>query len=249
MFQVETDRVMFATGAPKPADQAKAGRKLRKSIRARAKLTTPQKVGKKAKKTLRKEKYVEAKEKAASGAEDPASGGWLSIEEIRAQRKEEFNSLLIRLDNALDERKNFSKAKRKQELRALRKEVLENMRGINKKTAKTLDDALNSLLARMSISLPTPEQQAEASAEAEAAEQEIKAKEPTPEYVQALREAMVRARENPVDESKPYATPWKPRPYMSAFAFIPRYLEVNHNICAAVYLRHPVARPNLAEVP
>ena len=36
---------------------------------------------------------------------------------------------------------------------------------------------------------------------------------------------------------------------MSAFAFIPRYLEVNHNVCSAVYLRHPVARPGLAEVP
>jgi hypothetical protein len=55
--------------------------------------------------------------------------------------------------------------------------------------------------------------------------------------------------ENPIDDSKPYATPWMPRPYMSAFAFIPRYLEVNPNICAAVYLRHPVARKGMAEVP
>jgi hypothetical protein len=51
------------------------------------------------------------------------------------------------------------------------------------------------------------------------------------------------------DASAPYATPWRPRDYMSAFAFIPRYLEVNQNVCAAVYLRHPVARPGLAEVP
>lgn len=43
--------------------------------------------------------------------------------------------------------------------------------------------------------------------------------------------------------------PWRPRPYMSAFAFIPRYLEVNQNVCSAVYLRHPVVRPGLAEVP
>ncbi|PTB45837.1 mitochondrial 37S ribosomal protein uS4m [Trichoderma asperellum] len=55
--------------------------------------------------------------------------------------------------------------------------------------------------------------------------------------------------ENPIDDSKPYATPWRPRPFMSAFAFIPRYLEVNPNICAAVYLRHPVARKGMAEVP
>ncbi|KAJ4006652.1 hypothetical protein NW752_010652 [Fusarium irregulare] len=55
--------------------------------------------------------------------------------------------------------------------------------------------------------------------------------------------------ENPIDHSKPYVTPWRPRPFMSAFAFIPRYLEVNPNICAAVYLRHPVARKGMAEVP
>ncbi|EFQ32087.1 S4 domain-containing protein [Colletotrichum graminicola] len=55
--------------------------------------------------------------------------------------------------------------------------------------------------------------------------------------------------ENPIDESKPYWTPWEPRRYMAPFAFIPRYLEVNQNICAAVYLRHPVARRGMAEVP
>lgn len=50
--------------------------------------------------------------------------------------------------------------------------------------------------------------------------------------------------------SYPNSTPrWVPRHYMSAFAFIPRYLEVNQNVCSAVYLRHPVARPGLAEVP
>lgn len=46
-----------------------------------------------------------------------------------------------------------------------------------------------------------------------------------------------------------YALPWQPRDYMSAFAFVPRYLELNQRICAGVYLRHPVARPGLAEVP
>ena len=64
-----------------------------------------------------------------------------------------------------------------------------------------------------------------------------------------LRAALELAQDNPIDPSKPYLTPWQPREYMSAFAFIPRYLEVNQNICAAVYLRHPVARPGLAEVP
>lgn len=51
------------------------------------------------------------------------------------------------------------------------------------------------------------------------------------------------------DETKPYRTPWRPRYYLSAFAFIPKYLEVNHNTGHAVYLRHPVARPGQSEVP
>ncbi|KAI1112446.1 alpha-L RNA-binding motif-containing protein [Nemania sp. NC0429] len=55
--------------------------------------------------------------------------------------------------------------------------------------------------------------------------------------------------ENPFDASKPYVTPWRPRDYMAPFAFIPQYLEVNQNICSAVYLRHPVARRGSAEVP
>merc|ERR1711964_650645 len=60
---------------------------------------------------------------------------------------------------------------------------------------------------------------------------------------------MSKIKEEVHDPTKPYATPWRPRPYMSAFAFIPRYLEVNHKICSAVYLRDPVARPGTTEVP
>ena len=64
-----------------------------------------------------------------------------------------------------------------------------------------------------------------------------------------LRDLLKRELEDPVDESKSYATPWQPRRYAGALAFIPRYLEVNPNVCAAVYLRHPVARKGMAEVP
>lgn len=71
----------------------------------------------------------------------------------------------------------------------------------------------------------------------------------TDEEFDVLKRALVQLRDNPIDHTKPYATPWRPRDYMSAFAFIPRYLEVNQNICAAVYLRHPVVRPGFSEVP
>jgi len=78
---------------------------------------------------------------------------------------------------------------------------------------------------------------------------EVDASELSDEEFEVLRRALTQMRDNPIDHSKPYATPWRPRDYMSTFAFIPRYLEVNQNICAAVYLRHPVARPGSAEVP
>jgi ribosomal protein S4 len=42
---------------------------------------------------------------------------------------------------------------------------------------------------------------------------------------------------------------WKPKDYMAPFVFVPRYLEVNHTVCSAVYLRHPVVRGGAAEVP
>jgi len=64
-----------------------------------------------------------------------------------------------------------------------------------------------------------------------------------------LRTLIAQEQENPHDPSKPYLTPWKPRPYLAPFAYIPQYLEVNQNICSAVYLRHPVARKGFAEVP
>jgi hypothetical protein len=66
---------------------------------------------------------------------------------------------------------------------------------------------------------------------------------------QRMEEHMREEEENPYDPSKPYVTPWRPRHYMAPFAFIPQYLEVNQNICSAVYLRHPVARNGAAEVP
>jgi len=55
-------------------------------------------------------------------------------------------------------------------------------------------------------------------------------------------------RDRTFDPLKPYRTPWRPRYFLSAFAFIPKYLEVNHNIGHAVYLRDPVAKPGQSEV-
>lgn len=71
----------------------------------------------------------------------------------------------------------------------------------------------------------------------------------SPQELEIFNNLLREEEENPTDPDKPYHTPWRPRRYMAPFAFIPRYLEVNQNVCSAVYLRHPVARLGLAEVP
>lgn len=50
------------------------------------------------------------------------------------------------------------------------------------------------------------------------------------------------------DPSKPYFTPWKPRPFLAPFAILPHHLEISFKTCHAVYLRDPVARPGQSEV-
>lgn len=52
-------------------------------------------------------------------------------------------------------------------------------------------------------------------------------------------------RQNP---TKPYFTPWKPRPFLAPFAILPHHLEISFKTCHAVYLRDPVARPGHSEV-
>lgn len=50
------------------------------------------------------------------------------------------------------------------------------------------------------------------------------------------------------DPSKPYFTPWTPRPFLGAFAILPSHIEVSFSTCHAVYMRDPVARPGYSEV-
>lgn len=50
------------------------------------------------------------------------------------------------------------------------------------------------------------------------------------------------------EPSKPYFTPWTPRPFIGAFAVLPSYIEVSFSTCHAVYMREPVARPGHSEV-
>lgn len=169
-----------------------------------------------------------------------------NIEEVREQRKLDFRDIFNQVELALHEKTAKLGAKRKQELRALSKELKNARAQVNRKAEKELDDQLKNFNVQFAIiqKRVTPEETFAAQKEDRKIEKKLSDVEE-----KQLQKAIARARENPIDESKPYATPWRPRPYMSAFAFIPRYLEVNHNICSAVYLRHPVARPGMSEVP
>ncbi|KAK7725717.1 hypothetical protein SLS57_003783 [Botryosphaeria dothidea] len=234
MFQVDPDRVMWATGARK--DEKRYFINVSKKPENKA-----------ASRTASKDEESPAKDKEAETDAEKSAQGESTPEEAKVAEealevneedvKKTLKSLIERTDAMMDDTKEIS-AKRKQELRGFRqalRKMLSRARGIS----TSVTDDLEARLAVISDKLvKAPKQVKEASADAFSEEQE-----------ELLQQALEKMRENPFDPSKPYLTPWRPRSFMSAFAFIPRYLEVNQNICAAVYLRHPVARPGLAEVP
>jgi ribosomal protein S4 len=240
MFQVEVDRVLYATGAPKTESQIKSGRKLRKAhLRTRVLVAPPKR---------RSRAVVSVPSTQAAGAKSVAKTQ-VDIEEVRKQRRLDMKEILTQVDDLMADKRRRVGAKRKIAVRALVRDVRKAMSTVSRKSAKELDDQLSQLLSQLTIAKKGGAvESAAAKGEAEAKEKAAPAT-PSPEEQKALRKAITRARENPIDDSKPYATPWEPRPYMSAFAFIPRYLEVNHNICSAVYLRHPVAKKGESEVP
>jgi hypothetical protein len=233
MFQVDVDRVLYATGAPKPIEQARSGRKLHKAQRRMRKLGASP-----GKKSVASASLTST---SADGAQPIARTA--NIEEIRKQRRLDLRELLAQVDDLLNDKRRRVGAKRKIAIRAFVRDVRTAMATLNRKNEKELDDQLSSLISQLAI--------AKGGIDESSSKQNSSSKptEPTPEEQKALREAVREARENPIDASKPYATPWRPRPYMSVFAFIPKYLEVNHNICSAVYLRQPQVRKGRAEVP
>lgn len=232
MFQVEPDRVLYATGAPKDKFERRAGRKMR---------------AKYSKKTSMAEGSEDAEPQTPKLDPPPESTS------TDKTPKETLQSLLSQAKELLATPSTSLTAKRKQDLRAFQRTVRRTLGRPATLTATSLDSQLGEIVARMTTArkaqpasppslapevpeLSTPELQAEAATLDST-------------QLKTLRDALNDARENPVDPSKPYATPWRPREWMSAFAFVPRYLEVHQRVCAAVYLRHPVARPGLAEVP
>ncbi|KAL3466517.1 hypothetical protein BJX64DRAFT_250218 [Aspergillus heterothallicus] len=297
MFQVDPERVMFATGAPKNKFDRREAR-------------------------VEKKKAEEAAAEAENGEakENEAEAEAKEAEPLDSRKT--LQQMIAQAKNIIADNKTVLAGKRKQELRGFQKAVRRVMSRSTTSQLQTenLEAQFSEIIQLLGAKLPSKkksdkrgkqtETDAEAAAESEEAsateseatkeaesaktteveaaqnaeasepvkategataaadearpsealaeafskatsnpEEEVDTSELTDDEVQVLKRALVQMRDNPIDTTKPYATPWRPRDYMNAFAFIPRYLEVNQNICAAVYVRHPVARPGWSEVP
>ena len=246
MFQVDPDRVMFATGAMKNQDTY-----FKKQKKEEGQAATENKAEEEESQESQESQEGEEESKEASTeSENTIENKDVSPEDQELSPKDRQKTIKTLLQNAkliLEDPNDRLSANRKKEWRAFHKLIratLSRASSTTSATTSSLETQFDLLKAKLAPS--AAEQAKDAAAEAHAREVEARM---SADDEQTLREALQRARENPVDDAKPYATPWRPRPYMSPFAFIPRYLEVNQNVCAAVYLRHPVARPGLAEVP
>ncbi|KAF2732197.1 alpha-L RNA-binding motif-containing protein [Polyplosphaeria fusca] len=227
MFQVEPSSVMFATGAPKT--RSAVARRIAAEKRAAS-----------------SEAYEKAKaDKPSSTPPEPMPS---RPEPTPAELKKHMQSIMESVKEVLE---SGVGAKDKQKLRDFRntiRKAISLWRTASPESVSTLDTQYAFLQSRLS----TPSTDASAPQTPGPPPTSL-----TDDETGQLKAAFDRLKAesdydstwNKRDASKPYMTPWRPRDYMNAFAFIPRYLEVNQNICAAVYLRHPVARPGLSEVP
>ncbi|KAF2719310.1 alpha-L RNA-binding motif-containing protein [Polychaeton citri CBS 116435] len=252
MFSVEPDRVLYATGARKL--KTKSNRSLQHKVEPRP--------TSRSRKVQRKSDPENEESPDATATTDSAEGSG-SVDKLPDEYedpKQTMKALRLRARQILDESKTKLSGKRQQELRLFARSVwklLSKARGEDKTKSKFIipvDESVQDLeatLGEIIAKIPIDDLPKEETKPADGSNPQARADDAYTARKEAelLHAALARAQENPIDARKPYATPWQPREYMSAFAFIPRYLEVNQNICSAVYLRHPVARPGLAEVP
>ena len=234
MFQVDPDRVLFATGAPKDKSERRAGRRLRAKLSSKP-----------------SDDAADSAEPQTPTSAVPPPPPSISNDPSTTP-KDTLKSLLAQAKGLLSDPSESLPAKRKQDLRAFQRTVKRTLARPDALTASSLDKQLEDITARIAAPPPPAPNPSTTTADTPSlstADLQAQASTLSSAQLKTLRSALQEARENPVDASKPYATPWRPREWMSAFAFVPRYLEVHQKVCSAVYLRHPVARPGLAEVP
>ncbi|XXG94506.1 Cell division control protein 3 [Hypoxylon texense] len=257
MFQVDPDRVLYATGAPKKVGKSGSSKKSSSGDREEDDAEAALEEGEAA-----AEEPSEAAEAAAeeqdpetTDAADPAKA------DMKPTRKQ-IQELAARAKSILADNETLGVGQ-KRKLRQFVKDArpLLSRTGLPGATPGEIADELATMVAGLNLSESSSStEEASSSSSSPPASSSSAASsydELTSDLSESERKKLERRmaeylreeEENPWDPSKPYLTPWRPRPYMSPFAFIPKYLEVNHNVCAAVYLRHPVARLGSAEVP
>lgn len=253
MFQVEPERVLYATGASKDPVERRVGRQIaRKQKLARAAADPTDQSA---------DESADSSVTTAQDLDDKSNNESSQSSKAAASDKSPGDSLkgILARAKSLLEDPSAIPAKRRQDLRAFQRAVkraLARPSNLTESSTTNFESELSELMSRLSTtssSSPSPPTKPNSTSPASTSLPNTSSTRDSssldPEDQRALQLALREAHENPVDASKPYATPWRPRDFMSAFAFIPKYLEVNQSICSAVYLRHPVARPGLAEVP
>ncbi|KAI0890109.1 alpha-L RNA-binding motif-containing protein [Annulohypoxylon maeteangense] len=248
MFQVDPERVLHATGAPKDdPNKSRYKNKPKKYTNAKDVEAAPE----------AEEAETAAEEPAES--EDPEQdpdttdkpdAPQINLKPTREQIMEVISrAKIITTDGAIS-------STQKQRLRFFMKKMraLAAQTGRPDMTPAEVAEQLSAHLSDLSLAMPsTPTPAAPPETKASSLLPADFAYELSPADMKKLEarvaEHMREEEENPRDRSKPYKTPWRPRDWMSPFAFIPKYLEVNQNVCSAVYLRHPVAKVGRGEVP
>lgn len=243
MFQVDPERVLYATGMAKDPRKFPTRRALPGGSAAATEVVEEGAESEGGEATAEgepKDQAIEAKPDS-----DTADGLEPAPVDMKPTRKQ-IQDLTAQAKAILKE-EGLSVA-RKQNLRSFLKSAksLLSRAGRASATPAAIANELSTLIVELdvgAIGTPAPTEEAPTDPIDSLSKRELDT------LVQRMDEHMREEAENPFDPSKPYMTPWRPRDYMSAFAFIPQYLEVNQNICSAVYLRHPVARAGNAEVP
>lgn len=298
MFQVEADKVLHATGAPKtPGLKARVVGLLKKNEekyeKMQEKFLSTKKAAAKSDAAAAEssetpaEEAAEAKEEKEEGEAEESADAAAKTETLSAEDALDLRKL--RLEVALLEAKFVLRDQaedREPEWRALRLRSFKDRAGYVLQSGSSREIDTKELLSELQLEMKTlgmlrtegeqTEESDQANAESgvdrqtrrralvdRALEMDGVAKPETrKEFIKKIGDEDLSAKEmrelgkflewdseNPVDETKAYNTPWAPRPYMKPWVFVPRYLEVNHKACAAVYLRHPVARRGAGEVP
>lgn len=261
LFQVEPESVLFATGAPKDAAQKQAGKKIQ--ARRRGVNVSMEKLRTQAAERRAAQQAERAAKKDPSEALIRTRKTKTMLQdnlEYRNTRQLDISIMIETAEKKMNQKRTAVSVKMKQKIRAFLKHAKKAQAEVFRKPIQELEKVRYDLVEEFRLALKNPKDEERILKLQEHEENGSEARSTGPrmsKYQRRLSEArlagieraLAQEKQEVVDPTKPYATPWRPRDFMSAFAFIPRYLEVNSKICAAVYLRHPVARPGLTEVP